>query len=135
METRVHAGLTPAEGRRFALQVGFAFLALAALLVWRDHRIFAAALAACGALLLAAGIIAPGRLGGVYRAWMALAHAISRVTTPVFMAVVYFLVMTPVGVLRRRIGANPLVHRLDNDGYWKTRAPGAARKSRLTRQF
>ena len=39
---------------------------------------------------------------------MGLAHAISKVTTPIFMGVVYFLVITPVGFVRCAVGGNPL---------------------------
>ena len=40
---------------------------------------------------------------------MGLAHAISKVTTPIFMGVVYFVVITPIGFIRRRaFGSNPL---------------------------
>jgi hypothetical protein len=60
-----------------------------------------------GALTLG-GLVIPGSLGPVYRAWMGFAHALSRVTTPIFMGIVYFLVITPIAVIRRAVGGNPL---------------------------
>ena len=47
-----------------------------------------------------AGSLVPAQLGPVYRAWMALATAISKVTTPMFMGVIFFLVLTPAGLPR-----------------------------------
>ncbi len=41
---------------------------------------------------------------------MELAHLISKVTTPIVMGVMYLLVLTPVGLLRRTFGGNPMVH-------------------------
>ena len=102
------ARLSPAEGRRFALTLAAAFAVLTALLWWRGHETPAGVTGTAAAAFAAAGLLVPGRLGPVQRAWMGLAHAISRVTTPIFMGVVYFLVITPIGILRRAFGGNPL---------------------------
>ena len=134
MEARVPARLTPAEGRRFGLTVGAAFLALAALLWWRGRPTGAAALGALGAALVLAGLAVPEQLGPVHRAWMGLAHAISRVTTPIVLGLLYLLVFAPLGALRRLAGRNPLVRREGPDGYWVVRTP-EQRRSDLARQF
>ena len=42
---------------------------------------------------------------------MALALAISKITTPVFMGIMFFLVITPAGLLARLVGHRPLVPR------------------------
>lgn len=47
-----------------------------------------------------------------------LAAAISKVTAPIMMGVTYFLVMTPIGLLMRLFGRNPLRHRERNGGFW-----------------
>lgn len=133
METGVPARLSPAEGRKFAFTVGAAFLGLAALFWWRGHPFPMRAAGAIGALLVLAGLVIPGRLGPVHRAWMGLAHAISKVTTPVFMGLLYFMVLTPAGILRRTLGRNPLV-RPAGPSYWIAR-DAAHRRSDLERQF
>jgi hypothetical protein len=46
---------------------------------------------------------------------MKLAHALSKVTTPIFMGIVYFVVLTPIGFIRRSFGGNPLVHKAENE--------------------
>jgi hypothetical protein len=127
--------LTAAEGRRFGLTVGGAFLVIAAVVWWRGQLTASTVLAALGAILSLAGLAVPTRLGPVERAWMQLAHAISRVTTPVVMAVMYFGVITPSAVLRRAFGANPLVHAPADGGFWKTRPPGRRRSQSMERQF
>jgi len=129
---RVPARLTAAEGRKFAFPVGGAFLVLAGLTAWRGHTTVSTVFGVVAGLLVLAGTIAPARLGPVYRAWMRLAELISRVTTPVFMGVLYFLVIMPVGVVRRRFGKNPLVHAPASDSYW---IPRTQPKSDLKRQF
>jgi hypothetical protein len=134
MAAGVPARLTAAQGRRFAFTVGGAFLVFAAVAWWRDHLIPSYALGTIGTILAAAGALVPTRLGGVERAWMALAHQISRVTTPVVMGMMYLVVLTPVGLLRRAFGGNPLSHGLQQSSYWKSR-PEGRRAGNLTRQF
>src|SRR5688500_11375622 len=128
----VPARLTAAAGRAFGLTVGIAFLALGALVAWRGHAVAAAALGLLGAVLSLAGLLIPHRLGPVQRSWMALAVAMSKVTTPIVMGVVYFLVLTPMGILRRTLGHDPLVPPLEGTRWF---ARSAETRSDLTRQF
>jgi hypothetical protein len=65
---------------------------------------------------------------------MRLAHLISKVTTPIVMAVMYLLVLTPIGLLRRTFGGNPIVHSPHDESYWRPR-PEGRRAGNLTRQF
>jgi hypothetical protein len=124
-------------GRKFGLTVGIAFLVIAALAYWRGRDAAPRALGVLAALLVAAALIVPRQLEPVERAWMKLAHVISRVTTPVFMGIVYFVVLTPIGIIRRTFGGNPLVHRAGGNGYWIERvsAHAEARRKRMERQF
>lgn len=135
MAGRVPARLTPGEGRRFGVTVGGAFAVLAGIAWWRGQPTAALVLAIPAGLLILAGLAVPGRLGGVHAAWMRMALAISKVTTPIIMGVIYYLVLTPTGLLRRALSRNPLVHESRNDSYFVSRAPGATRRSDLERQF
>jgi len=129
----IPARLTPKEGRKFAFPVGTAFLVLAAISFWRGHHIPPRVLAGLGGALLLAGAIIPGKLGPVYRGWMGFAHALSKVTTPIFMGLVYFLVMTPMGLLMRLFGRQPMRHAEQAGGFWK--APVSGGRSNLEHQF
>jgi len=131
--THPYRAPTPRELRNFALTVGVAFLVLAAVLYWRG-RLAAVLPGALGAALLAVGIVAPRRLGPAHRAWMALALAISRVTTPLFMGIVYFGVLTPLGVVMRLAGRRLLGRTRDATTFWVDR-PVGSRRSDLRRQF
>jgi uncharacterized membrane protein len=126
------ARLSAPEGRKFAFTLAAAFGALAALLWWRGRPTLSTVFGAVAAAFAIAGLVLPGRLGPVYRGWMGFAHAISKVTTPIFLGVVYFLVITPSGRVRRALGGNPLRAHRGASG-WVDRA-GAPRGD-LTRQF
>ena len=135
MAERIPARLTAREGRRFGLTVGGAFLVFAGISFWRGHETTWVVLASLGAVLALAGLILPTRLGPVERAWMRLAHLISRVTTPIVMGVIYFVVLTPVGLIRRTAGGSPLSHPETEAGFWKVRPAGKRRTGSLERQF
>ncbi len=134
MAARISTRLTVAEGRRFGLTVGAAFLGLGGVAWWRGRERTGAVFAAIGALLIAGALLAPARLGPIYRAWMASAHGLSRVTTPLVLGVVFYCVLTPVGVLRRLLGASPL-RRPQGASGWVPRPPATRRRMDLERQF
>ena len=134
MAAGIPARLTAAAGRRFGLTVGGAFLALAGFALWRGRPTTAAVLGALGGGLVLAGLVIPTYLGPVERGWMKLAHAISKVTTPIVMGAIYLLVMLPTGVIRRALGGNPMVHEPQRSSYWKAR-PEGQRRGELTRQY
>lgn len=121
------------EGRRFGFLVGGAFLLLAALGVWRGRsHIVAGAFGGIGLALAIWALVAPTRLGTVYRAWMGIAKVLAPIMTPVFMAVMYFVVLTPVAIVRRLAGGNPLVAR-GPDSFWTARSVTRGRS--MERQF
>lgn len=132
MAPGIPARLTAPEGRKFGLTVGAAFLLLAAITLWRGHPIPMRIFTVVGTALLVAGLAIPTHLAPVYRAWMGLAHAMSRVTTPVFMGVVFFVVLAPIGIVMRIFGRNPMRREAVNQSYWA--APNQLRGS-LKNQF
>jgi hypothetical protein len=129
----VSARLTAREGRKFAFTVGIAFAVFGAFSAWRGHHLPPLILWALGGLLILAGIVVPTRLTRVHTWWMALAHAISKVTAPIAVGGVYFIVLSPIGGLMRLFGRNPLRHRERNGGFWMP-APSGGR-SNLENQF
>ena len=108
---------TAKDGRKFAFPVGTANL---------DRKSTRRALVRLGAIV-------PGKLGPIYRGWMSMALAISKVTTPIFMGIVYFLVLTPTGLVMKLLGRRPMRHALDGGGFWKTTR--GREPSDLRRQF
>jgi len=124
--------LSAAEGRKFGLVVGGAFLVISGILLWREHGIPSGVAAALGGSLVLGGLIAPTKMGPIERAWMKLALLISKVTTPILMGVIFFLVLTPAGLIARLFGHRPLHH--GGTSSWVPRAK-ELRQSNLQRQF
>jgi ABC-type uncharacterized transport system permease subunit len=135
LETRVPARLTAPGGRRFGLQVGVAFLVLAAIAGGRGHPKSALLLGALGSLLVLGGLLVPDRMEPIRRAWMRVATVISKVTTPVVMGILYFLVLTPIGLLLRAFGHRPLTATRGNGSSWVPRDEREGGAGDLKHQF
>lgn len=137
MASPAATGLTPAEGRRFAFTLAPAFGLLGALMGWRGHARLAYAAYAIAAVLAIAGLLTPSRLGPAQAGWTRLGVAMSRVTTPIVLGVVYYLLITPTGLLRRTFGRSPLARDRNAESFWIRRPavdPTTAR-SAMQRQF
>jgi hypothetical protein len=135
MAEGIPARLTAAEGRTFGLTVGAAFLVFAGLSYWRGHAIAPPVLATLGGTLALLGLVIPARLGPVFSAWMRLAHAMSKVTTPLFMGIVYFAVLTPIGLVVRLLGRNPLSSPRNSGSGWVKHDSRSEAPDSMRRQF
>jgi hypothetical protein len=133
MATTRAARLTHRAGRRFAFTLGVAFLLLGGLSYWRGHEVPPIVLGSLAFAAVAAGTLVPGRLDLVYRVWMAVGHALSKVTTPLVLGILYFFVLTPTRLLLMLSGRHPLRHRARDGSYWLPAASGG--RSNLHNQF
>jgi hypothetical protein len=65
-----------------------------------------------GGILVFAGLVIPAALRSVYRGWMRLGMILNKVTTPIIMGLVFFLMITPIGLIRRLLASDPLSREL-----------------------
>jgi hypothetical protein len=106
--------------REFGLIVGSVFVLLAAWWLYRG-KFFPATqvILTLGTLLIFLSLTYPRALVLPHKAWMMLAEALSFVTTRIILAAVFFLVVTPIGVVKRFLGWDPLNRRsASRDSYW-----------------
>ena len=99
--------------REFGLLVGAILAALGAWWIYREK--FAAVrpwFLGVGVLLLVLGLVAPRLLSLPYKGWMGLAEMLAKVVTTLILAIVFFLVVTPIGVFKRMRGWDPLERRM-----------------------
>lgn len=64
-------------------------------------------------LFLLLGIVAPQHLRPVFDVWMRLGYLVGRVTTPLILGLVFFLIITPIGLFRRVTSKDPMCRRID----------------------
>ena len=107
--------------REFGLLVGGIFVLLGGWWLYRGKFITAARITLpLGTLLILFGLLWPRALVLPNRAWMLLAEGLSFVTTRIILGLVFFLVITPIGVVKRLSGWDPLSRRGPRSAsYWK----------------
>ena len=73
-----------------------------------------------GTALILLGLVLPQALVWPNKAWLALAEALAFVTTRIILAFVFFGIVTPIGLVKRLFGWDPLHRRAaPADSYWK----------------
>jgi len=92
---------------------------------------------ASGALLLLLGIVAPSRLSTLNRVWLKAGTVIAKVVNPIILALLFFLVVTPMAFFMRIVGKRPLRLAADRTAatYWIECEPPAGGESTMKRQF
>jgi hypothetical protein len=107
--------------REFGLIVGGVLLALSSWWLYRGK--FSTVLPVTlplGGLLVLLGLVFPAALIWPNKAWMGLAEVLSFITTRIILAFVFFVIVTPIGVIKRFFGWDPLHRRAGkSDSYWK----------------
>jgi hypothetical protein len=93
-----------------------------------------------GVLAAIFGVIAllrPAMLAGLNRQWLKLGILIGRAVSPVVLGVLFYSFMTPLGILLRISGKDPLRLRRDekSDSYWILRKPPGPPPDSMTNQF
>ncbi len=122
--------------RVFGLGVGAALLLFGALALYSGrHPGLAAPLLAAGVLLVLLGAAAPGALSPAYGPWMAFARALGWFNTRLLLTLVFFLVFTPVGLLMRLFGSDPMERRFGPGTYWRKPPPHSLGPRHFERQF
>lgn len=68
-----------------------------------------------GAAVLAVwGAVAPATINPVYKVWMRFGLIMSRITTPIILGLVFFLVFTPIALVMRLFGRDALQIKKDS---------------------
>jgi hypothetical protein len=124
-----------AQLRKFGLLVGAVFCAIGlwpAVIRGAGPRSWALVV---GALLLVPALLAPRILAPVYRIWMAAGEALGWINTRILLGVVFYGLITPMGLIRRLRREDPMRRRHD-PGAESYRVPKPPRPgAHMNRQF
>ena len=124
------------SARKNALLVAAVLAALAAWNVYRHRLPLAGALGALALALCLVALISPSWTEGFNRGWMAFAAALGYVNSRVLLSLMYYLVVTPIGVVLRLAGHDPLHRRgPQRESYWIPREIPRQPRSRFERPF
>ncbi len=101
--------------------------------VWQDGGVRWPWLAAVASAAI--GLLLPRALKPVYLGWMKLGHALGWVNTRIILAVVFFVLFTPVSLLLRLLKRDPLQRQLDRDASTYREASASLPRDRMERPF
>ena len=130
------APVTDAQARKSALLVAAVLLAIAAWNFYRGRTGVVVVFASVGASLVAAGLFAPVAARAFHVAWMRFAVALGHVNSRVLLTLVYYLVVTPYGVVSRLAGRDPLRRRGGGgESHWVERKTTRQTREQFERLF
>jgi len=124
------------ELREFGLTIGAILVILGVVALLRSKAAYPYLLA-MGFLLAALGLTIPQVLKPLQKAWMAFSIVLGFVMSRVILAIVFYAVMTPMGLLTRILGKDILDQRMDRKevSYWKKRAGPRKEKASYENQY
>ncbi len=123
------------ELRNFGLIVGGVFLLIG---VWplirhgEGMRLWAVV---SGTILLPLGLVAPTILAPLFKVWMKLGHVMGWVNTRIILGILYFGLITPMGVMMRMFGWDSMHRTLSRDAASYRVVRQARPHTHMTRQF
>ena len=120
-------------GPLFGLFVGL----LAGILIRRFELVtFGLAFCAAASVLILVYYLVPAWQTAIYRGWLYSVAPIGWVVSHVLLGLLYYLLVTPIGLIMRLVGYDPMQRKLDRSAttYWQLR-PEPSQAKRYFRQF
>ena len=108
------------ELKEFGILVGGISLILGFLLLWKQRPAYPYFLGAGGVLLIF-GLLLPGVLKPLQKVWMSIAVILGFFMSRIILFILFYLVITPMGLLTRIMGKDILDQKIDKSKktYWK----------------
>lgn len=111
--------------KEFGLIVGGVFVLLGLWWFYRGKFTTAAYIfTIAGSALILCGLVIPRLLTVPRKFWMKLAEGMAYVSSRIILAIIFFLVLTPIGLVKRATGWDPLERRSGKrDSFWEPYSP------------
>lgn len=109
--------------KNFGIVVGGILAAIAGLLFWKESVVWVP-VGITAAHLVGFGLFLPKLLYPVYKVWMIFAAGLNWVMTRVILSILFYLVITPMGLFGRLFGKSflDLKFRENRESYWRYRS-------------
>ena len=128
--------VTGSSNRSFGVTFAIFFAVVGLWPLVRDRSVRGWALVVA-AIFLVTALLLPRVLAPLCRLWLAFGSLLHACISPVIMGLVFYTTVTPIGLLRRLLGQDPLRLRFDRDAvsYWIERHPPGPAPDTMPRQF
>ena len=121
--------------RSFGISVGAVLLLVAAALVWRGRIGTAEIVGGIGAVLLTLGLTRPRLLKWPSAVWWKFAMVLGYVNARIILTAIFIVFLTPLGLLWRAIGRDPLACRRSHWPGWSPYPPRYSNRDHFTRMY
>ena len=107
--------------RSFGITISIILFIISGLLFYYGKEIYQL-IAIIGSGFLVLGLILPILLKPIYFVWMTFAAILGWIMTRVILTLVYFLIITPIGLITKFLGEDFLgLKKSNSDSYWNNR--------------
>ena len=122
--------------RMFGFSFAAIFSGLALWMLWQGEAGIGASSLVVAIALLSVALSRPALLAPLNRLWSRIGALLQAVVSPLVMAILFYGIITPIGVLLRLLGQDPLQRRIEPTlpSYWIARRP-AKPQTRMKDQF
>ena len=116
--------------RTFGLVMTMAGIIIGSTLLWRSKPIWPY-IYGLSAVFLVLALTFPRLLKPIEAAWMKLARAMGQIMTRIVLSVTFYLILTPVGLIMRLFGHDPMKRGFDRNAasYWTPVEPDGPAKT------
>lgn len=136
LDLQRHLAASRKELERFGLLFAAVMALITLYLAWKGSSAWPA-LAIAGTIFLALRLTMPMALRPLYVAWMIFGSALGWINTRVLLGVIFYVVLTPTGLVLRLFGKDHLGVKLDRTAatYWIARPPSDRGRERYEQLF
>jgi len=125
------------EFRKFGVTMAVVLALIGGLILWR-HKNYYWYLFGAAALFLLLGLLAPSMLKSAHKIWMTLSIIMGGFMSRLILIILFYLVLTPTGLLLRILGKDILNTRITKDSsesYWIPRKTNKSQERDYEKQF
>jgi hypothetical protein len=124
------------DWKKFGITMGAILTIIGLFLLWKKNNNYDYILFMAAAFFIT-GLILPSVLKPVYKAWMAIAVVMNFIMTRVIMTVIFYLMVTPIGLIASLTGKEFLDMKIDKSAksYWIVKEKTQKVKADYERQF
>lgn len=141
IQEEIHAiDRSPKALRSFGTSVGPVLLLIGIVVLWQNEwhpSVTFYVLVSIGGALILLGLVRPAVLKPLHIVWMGLALLLGFIMTRVVLTVVFYLAVTPIGVVLRALDKDPLQRTVDKEAetYWVPKVYDDPSPSRLEKYY
>ena len=121
--------------RSFGITIGIILFIISGLLMYYGKESYQL-IAIVASIFIGLGLMLPALLKPIYFVWMTFAAILGWVMTRVILSVVFYLIITPIGLLTKLLGEDFLaLKKIKSDSYWNYRDSSEELNQNYEKQF